>query len=83
MTNINKTDWAKSLKPGDKVLSSYITDLELTAVFLGLSSHPKEREVTVEYVVENTCSESGVMVKLKEFARQLDIFWIDPCDGQG
>lgn len=60
-----KIEWAKTLNVGDKVMTDYPN------VQQGL------REATIEDIVFGDFCQSGVMVKLNELDRAIDLSWVE------
>jgi hypothetical protein len=60
-----KIEWARTLKIGDKVMTDF------PDVRQGL------REATIEDIVFGASCQTGVMVKLKEQDRAIDLSWIE------
>ncbi len=48
-----------------------------------LTDYEGEHLAIVEHVLTGVESQSGVMVKLKEFVVPLDVFWISPAGDVG
>ena len=76
---IDVKEWAKTLKPGDKVKTTYLTNLESAARLKGLAAFDEyPKTATVEYVLLNASCQSGILIKLKEYQSPLDLFWVIP-----
>ncbi len=57
-------EWAEALDVGDKLMTNY-PDVQ-----------HGYRDATVENVVLDAFCQSGILIKLKEFPDELDLFWI-------
>lgn len=61
--NVSKKDWLDRLEEGDEVIAKI----------------PGETLATVDYVIRDSGSDSGYLIKLKNDVRVMDAFWINPA----